>query len=102
MGKIKSLYDEKRFVKHKKLFDALAEYDKTGVLTEIKPDEMKCDFEGKCKNKAYAEVYPSLLRFSGKKYKKFKGRGWSYLCRKHYFQEQKKFKNKLPACICGT
>jgi hypothetical protein len=51
----------------------------------------KCDFEGKCKNKAYREVYPGLL--GGK----HKNRGWSYLCRKHFFQEQKRFKNKLPA-----
>jgi hypothetical protein len=51
----------------------------------------KCDFKGKCKNKAYREVYQFLL---GGKYK---DRGWSYLCRKHYVQEQKRFKNKLPA-----
>ncbi len=50
-----------------------------------------CDYHGTCKNKAYREVYPSLL--SGK----YKKRGWSYLCRKHYFQEQKKFKGKLPS-----
>lgn len=52
MGKRKSLYDEKKFVKHKALFDALAKYDKTGILQEIKPAEMKCNFEDKCKNKA--------------------------------------------------
>ncbi len=51
-----------------------------------------CDFEGKCTNKAYAEVYPSLLR-------KTKNKGWSYLCKKHYTEEQKKFKWKLPACF---
>ena len=49
----------------------------------------KCDYRRKCKNKAYAEVYPSLL---GGKYKE---RGWSYLCKKHYTQEQKYFKGKL-------
>ena len=52
----------------------------------------KCDYEGKCKNKAFREVYPSLL---GGKYKK---RGLSYLCRKHYYQEQKRFKGKLANC----
>ncbi len=51
----------------------------------------KCDYEGKCKNSAYAEVYPSLL---GGKYK---GSGWSYLCKKHYIQELKRFKGKLPS-----
>lgn len=51
----------------------------------------KCDYDGKCKNKAYREVYPCLL--GGK----HKNRGWSYLCQKHYFQEQKRFKNKLPS-----
>lgn len=50
----------------------------------------KCDYYGNCKNKAYREVFPSLL---GGKYK---NRGWSYLCRKHYHQEQKRFKGKLP------
>lgn len=61
-------------------------YDK--ILT--KNMELKCDYHGTCKNKAYREVYPSLL---GGKYKE---RGWSYLCRKHYFQEQKRLKGKLP------
>ena len=46
----------------------------------------KCDFEGKCKNKAFREVYRSLF---GKKYK---NKGWSYLCRKHFYEEQKKFR----------
>lgn len=54
---------------------------------------LHCDFHGECKNKAYAEVYPSLLG------KKHKDDGWSYLCRKHYFQEQNSYKNKLPAYI---
>ncbi len=49
-----------------------------------------CDYNGTCKNKAYREVFPSLL--GGK----HKNRGWSYLCRKHYYQEQKRFKGKLP------
>ncbi|MEK6811129.1 MAG: hypothetical protein AABX96_01320 [Nanoarchaeota archaeon] len=50
-----------------------------------------CDFKGTCKNKAYREVYPMLLR------RKHKRKGWSYLCRKHYFQEQGKYKGKLPS-----
>lgn len=49
-----------------------------------------CDYKGTCKNKAYREVYPGLL--GGKR----KNRGWSYLCRNHFYQEQKKFKRKLP------
>ena len=52
---------------------------------------MHCDFEGICKNKSYREVYPSLM--GGK----HRGRGWNYLCRKHYFQEQKIYKGKLPS-----
>ena len=50
-----------------------------------------CDFNGNCTNKAYAEVYPNLMKKSK--------RGWSYLCRKHYFQEQKRFNWKIPACL---
>ena len=51
-----------------------------------------CDYLGKCKNLAYKEVYPGML--GGK----HKDRGWSYLCRKHFFQEKKMFKGKLPYC----
>lgn len=51
-----------------------------------------CDFQGTCTNKAYAEVYPSSIKRSKKE-------GGSYLCKKHYIQEQKKFKGKLPACF---
>jgi len=45
-----------------------------------------------CTNKAYKEVYPFLLKG------KHKNRGWSYLCRKHFEQEKKRFKGKLPYC----
>jgi len=55
-------------------------------------EEMTCDYHGTCKNKAFREVYPSLL--GGK----HKSKGWSYLCRKHYYLEQKRFKGKLPHC----
>lgn len=51
-----------------------------------------CDYKGKCRNKAYAEVYPFLLK------RKTKNDGWSYLCKKHFMQEQKRFKNKMPYC----
>ena len=51
-----------------------------------------CVYKGICKTKAFMEVYPSLL--GGKN----KNRGWSYLCRKHYNQEQKFYKGKLPSC----
>ncbi|GAF99282.1 unnamed protein product [marine sediment metagenome] len=50
-----------------------------------------CDYHGICKNKAYREVYPFFL-------KKYKIKGWSYLCKKHFEQELKKFKGKLPCC----
>jgi hypothetical protein len=46
-----------------------------------------CDFNGTCTNLAYKEVYPSLIS---------KKKGWSYLCRKHFKQEQRRLKNKLP------
>ena len=49
-----------------------------------------CDFKGKCTNKAYAEVFPGALN---------KNKGWCYLCRKHYYQEEKRLKWKLPACL---
>ena len=49
-----------------------------------------CDYHGICKNKAHKEVYPMLLN------EKQRNRGWSYLCRKHFIQEQKRYKNKLP------
>ena len=51
-----------------------------------------CDYHGDCTNFAYAEVYPFMMKSSKKK-------GWNYLCRKHYLQEQKKFNWKLPACL---
>ena len=61
--------------------------------TKLKKRYPHCDFEGICKNKAYAEVFPSML--GGK----HKDRGWSYLCRKHYYQQEKRYKWKLPAYI---
>lgn len=51
-----------------------------------------CDYQDVCKNKAYVEVYPGMIG------RKHKDRGWSYLCRKHFNQEQKRFKGKLPYC----
>ncbi len=50
-----------------------------------------CDFRGACTNKAYREVYPMLLKNKHTE-------GWSYLCRKHFEQEQRRFKGKLPHC----
>lgn len=52
----------------------------------------KCDYHGTCKNIAYREVYPFLM--DGK----YKNKGWSYLCRKHYFEEEKRLKWRLPSC----
>ncbi len=49
-----------------------------------------CDYHGNCKNKAYREVYPTMLKGKEKS-------GWSYLCRKHYLQEEKKYKWKLSS-----
>ena len=51
-----------------------------------------CDFEGKCPNFAYAEVYPIAMKNRKKK-------GWSYLCKKHYLEEQRRLNWKLPACL---
>jgi hypothetical protein len=51
-----------------------------------------CDYQGKCTNLAYAEVYLFLMKDNKKK-------GWSYLCRKHYLEEQKRLKGKLPSCL---
>lgn len=51
-----------------------------------------CDFKGICTNKAYAEVFPGMMKNSKK-------RGWNYLCRKHYYSEEKRLKWKLPACL---
>lgn len=57
-----------------------------------KKDLLCCDFGGTCKNKAYAEVFPIMVKNSKKK-------GWSYLCRKHYYSEEKRLKWKLPAYL---
>jgi hypothetical protein len=46
---------------------------------------------GNCNNLAFKEVYPDLG-------KKNKDSGWCYLCRKHFKQEQKRFKGKLVYC----
>lgn len=51
-----------------------------------------CDYHGNCMNKAHREVYPMLLK--GKNQRK----GWSYLCRKHFQQEQKRYRGQLPHC----
>ena len=85
-------------------------YDKKGKLRILKDKDKKvgsvirfkmlkggkefpcCDFKGKCTNIAYAEVYLFVMKNSKKK-------GWSYLCKKHYFEEQKRLKWKLPACL---
>ncbi len=50
-----------------------------------------CDYHGTCKNKPYKEVYPCLLPG-----KKNEDKGWNYLCRRHFLQERKRFKGKLP------
>ncbi len=86
-------------------------YDKNGKLRILKDSKVNpsisstirfkiskdkehpcCDFNGKCTNWAYAEVFPFLGK-GGKK------KGWSYLCKKHYLKEQKRLKWKLPACL---
>lgn len=51
-----------------------------------------CDFKGKCTNIAYAEVYPMAMKNSKKK-------GWSYLCKRHYLEEQKRLDWKIPASL---
>jgi len=84
-------------------------YDKSGRLRNLKKNIKSgstirfkilrdkkespcCDFEGKCTNKAYAEVYSFMMKNCNKK-------GWSYLCRKHYFAEQKRLDWKLPSSL---
>ena len=47
-----------------------------------------CDYHGTCTNKACKEVYPMLIGKSG----------WNYLCKKHFEQERKRLKGKLPYC----
>ena len=89
---ITKYYDDSgklRFLKDKK--------DKTGPIIRFKRQKNGeefpcCDLKGTCTNLAYAEVYPSVIKGSKKK-------GWSYLCRKHYFIEQKRLKWKLPASL---
>ncbi|MBT3583144.1 hypothetical protein HN924_00915 [Candidatus Woesearchaeota archaeon] len=49
-----------------------------------------CDYHGTCTNKSYVEVYPIS--------KGDEDKGWSYLCRKHFEQEHKRLKEKLPYC----
>lgn len=68
--------------------------NKSGIRFKLLKNKkfLCCDFQGKCTNFAYAEVYPMMMK------KNNKG-GWSYLCRKHYFSEEKRFKGKLPACL---
>ena len=58
----------------------------------MKEELSHCDFAGICKNKAYKEVYPLLMKGKNKK------RGWSYLCRRHFTDEKKRLKGKLPYC----
>lgn len=84
-------------------------YDKYGKLRLLKDEKPKgailrlkvlknrkefpcCDWQGSCENKAYAEVYPINLKGKHKN-------SWSYLCKKHYYLEQKRLKWKLPACL---
>jgi len=49
-----------------------------------------CDYNGKCRNLAYSEVYPYL----GKK----RFNGWSYLCKKHFRVESKRIGKNLVYC----
>ncbi|MEK6927058.1 MAG: hypothetical protein AABX11_01360 [Nanoarchaeota archaeon] len=66
----------------------------SSVRYKIKNHKRKplCDYHGECRNLAYCEVYPSLTD------KKLKDKGWSYLCRRHFNQERKRYKNKLVYC----
>ena len=59
-----------------------------------------CDYQGTCENKAYAEVYPDLLREELEMIKRErKTLGWSYRCKPHFRHEQEEFRKlgeKLP------
>ena len=85
-------------------------YDEEGKLRVLKDKDKKshstirfkilkdgkefpcCDYQIKWTNLAYAEVYLFLMKNNKKK-------GWSYLCRKHYLEEQNRLKGKLPSCL---
>jgi len=51
-----------------------------------------CDYYGTCTNFSYVEVYPGEVD-------KSKEGTWNYLCRKHYYSEQKRLKGDLPVCF---
>jgi hypothetical protein len=67
------------------LVDIAAKKKNLHMITMEEGKRPLCDYKD-CKNKCYMEVYPSKP-----------SSGWSYLCRKHYAQEQKKHKGKLAA-----
>ncbi len=50
-----------------------------------------CDYQGKCKNLAYKEVYPNLGEDDKEQF-------WCYLCKKHFNQEKKRLKGNLVSC----
>ncbi len=89
---ITKYYDKKgklRILDHKnKMVDSIIRFKRLKNRKEFPC----CDFYGDCTNMAYAEVYPSVMKNSKKN-------GWSYLCKKHYLEEQKRLKWKLPACL---
>ena len=58
-----------------------------------------CDYHGACENKAYAEIYPSLMEVEQKKERR--KLGWSYRCRTHFRHENKKFGGDLPYCLAN-
>ena len=44
-----------------------------------------CDWKGKCKRKPYVEVYPLEWDEERQMYWFSRDRGWSYLCRWHFY-----------------
>ena len=77
---ITKYYDNQ--LKLRTLKDSNKKVDSTIRFKKMKKGKLFpcCDFNGKCTNIAYAEVYPIAMKNSKKK-------GWSYLCKKHYFEE---------------
>lgn len=56
-------------------------------------NDMVCDYEGKCNEPAYAEIYPSLMNEGEDNV------GWNYLCKRHFEQEMKRLKGELYYCL---
>ena len=91
---IKKYYDKKLKLRMVKPTTKLSkdDYPIRFKVTKNRKEFPCCDYHGTCTNFAYVEVYPMAMKNS-------KNKGWNYLCRKHYYAEQKRLKGKLPTCF---